>query len=125
MFDWHKLPSEQKLSFLNEASAKTGYPNQIIEKDFWVTVVLKAIFETPWAQALVFKGGTSLSKAWNLIERFSEDIDLAIDRQALGFPSSEMTKAQIQKLRKASATFMEREFMPALQQRVLDNDYYK
>jgi hypothetical protein len=121
MFEWHKLPIPQKLNFLNEASERTGYPNQIIEKDFWVTVALKAVFETAWAAALVFKGGTSLSKAWNLIERFSEDIDLAIDRQALGFTPGEMSKSQIKKLRVISAAFMEKEFMPALDQHLLQN----
>ncbi|HEY9260367.1 nucleotidyl transferase AbiEii/AbiGii toxin family protein [Chitinophaga sp.] len=85
MFEWQKLPEEQKRNILAEASAITGYPTNVIEKDWWVTVALKAVFATPWADNLVFKGGTSLSKAWNLIERFSEDIDLAIDRSALGF----------------------------------------
>ncbi len=71
MFAWHKLPTEPKENFLNQAADRTGYPAQIIEKDFWVTVALKAVFNTPWAAALVFKGGTSLSKGWGLIERFS------------------------------------------------------
>lgn len=120
MFAWHKLPQEQKENFLNEAAARTGYPAQIIEKDFWVTVALKAVFDTPWAAALVFKGGTSLSKAWGLVERFSEDIDLAIDRTALGFPAGEISKSQIKKLREASARFMEAEFLPQLQQQLLE-----
>ena len=119
MFDWHKLPQESKENFLAEASARSGYPIQIIEKDFWVTVALKAIFDTRWGTALVFKGGTSLSKAWNLIDRFSEDIDLAIDRTALGFSAGEISKSQIKKLRETSAKFMEAEFMPALRQQLL------
>jgi len=119
MFDWHKLGTPQKMNFLSQASAITGYPDQIIEKDFWVTVALKAIFDTPWSQYLVFKGGTSLSKAWNIIERFSEDIDLALDRQALGFAPGEISKSQIKKLREASAAFMEQQFMPDLEQRLL------
>jgi hypothetical protein len=121
MFDWHKLTQESKENFLAEASAKSGYPTQIIEKDFWVTVALKAIFDTPWVEALVFKGGTSLSKAWNLIDRFSEDIDLAIDRTALGFSAGDISKSQIKKLRETSARFMEAEFMPDLEQRLLEN----
>jgi predicted nucleotidyltransferase component of viral defense system len=71
MFSWHSLPDEQKVNILNEISTTTGYPTNIIEKDWWVTVALKAVFSTPWVNHLVFKGGTSLSKSWNLIERFS------------------------------------------------------
>jgi predicted nucleotidyltransferase component of viral defense system len=51
------------------------------------------------AKALTFKGGTSLSKAWNLIQRFSEDIDLALDREFLGF-TGELSKKDVKKLRK-------------------------
>lgn len=121
MFDWHKLDPSQKMSFLDQASAVTGYPNQIIEKDFWVTVALKAIFDTEWNQHLVFKGGTSLSKAWKIVERFSEDIDLALDRQALGFAPGELSNSQKKRLREASAAFMEQQFMPDLEQRLLQN----
>ena len=55
---------------------------QAVEKDFWVTVILQAVFSLPVAQHLIFKGGTSLSKAWGLISRFSEDIDLAVNPMA-------------------------------------------
>jgi predicted nucleotidyltransferase component of viral defense system len=64
-----------------------------------VTVALKATFQTPYAKSLLFKGGTSLSKSWNLIERFSEDIDLAIDRKLLGY-SGNPTISQIKKLKR-------------------------
>lgn len=77
-----------------------------IEKDYWVTLVLRAIFSQSYGGHLVFKGGTSLSKGWNLIQRFSEDIDLAIDREFLGF-SDELNKSQRTKLRKLSKKFIE------------------
>lgn len=51
------------------------------EKDWWVTAVLYALFQTNAAEYLLFKGGTSLSKGWNIIDRFSEDIDLALGRE--------------------------------------------
>lgn len=50
------------------------------EKDWWVTAVLYAVFHTSISEYLLFKGGTSLSKGWNIINRFSEDIDLALNR---------------------------------------------
>ncbi|MBN2439064.1 MAG: nucleotidyl transferase AbiEii/AbiGii toxin family protein [Deltaproteobacteria bacterium] len=59
---------------------------QIVEKDFWVCWTLQKLFALPeMGRLLIFKGGTSLSKAYRLIERFSEDIDLSIDRAGLGF----------------------------------------
>ena len=58
----------------------------IIEKDFWVCWTLRRVFEVMRFQPqLIFKGGTSLSKAYQLIERFSEDVDLSLSRQDLGF----------------------------------------
>lgn len=57
-----------------------------VEKDFWVCWTLRELFTLPGiGEHLTFKGGTSLSKGWRLIQRFSEDIDVVIDRQALGF----------------------------------------
>ena len=57
----------------------------IVEKDFWVTWTLARLFEEPsYRPALVFKGGTSLSKVFGVINRFSEDIDLSISPVLLG-----------------------------------------
>lgn len=79
---------------------------EVIEKDWWVTVVLRALFQLPYAEHLSFKGGTSLSKCWHLIDRFSEDIDIAIDREFLGF-SGTLSKTQISdKLRRAACSFV-------------------
>jgi len=66
---------------------------------------LNASFSLPYSKNIVFKGGTSLSKGWNLIERFSEDIDLAIDRKFFGF-DGEISKTQIKNLRKQSCEFI-------------------
>ncbi|MCF0187572.1 MAG: nucleotidyl transferase AbiEii/AbiGii toxin family protein, partial [Bacteroidaceae bacterium] len=82
-----------------------GIVENAVEKDYWVSMVLRSIFSLPYSYALVFKGGTSLSKGWNLIERFSEDIDLAIDRKFLGF-GEELNKSQRTKLRKESKKFI-------------------
>ena len=79
------LQTERMLAVLDQVSAQTNSTQQTIEKDWWVTQVLKAIFSLPYAEYLSFKGGTSLSKCWHLIERFSEDVDIAISRDFLGF----------------------------------------
>ena len=92
-------------------------PVQSIEKDLWVTQVLHALFSLPVSDKLIFKGGTSLSKAWGLIDRFSEDIDLAIDPVFLGKPEGDPTKKQIKKLRKASSLYVAEELAEMLRAR--------
>lgn len=70
----------------SETAARMGVQPIIIEKDFWVCWTLKRVFALKDVQAgLIFKGGTSLSKAYGAIHRFSEDIDLSLDRHDLGF----------------------------------------
>lgn len=93
------------MTILTNIAEEKGIVENAVEKDYWVSMVLRSIFSLPYADALVFKGGTSLSKGWNLIERFSEDIDLAIDRKFLGF-GEELNKSQRTKLRKESKKFI-------------------
>jgi hypothetical protein len=84
------LTADARARLCDEAQARIGLPAASIEKDFWVCWTLRELFLEPeWGQHLVFKGGTSLSKAWKLIERFSEDIDIVIDRTFLGFGGAE------------------------------------
>jgi predicted nucleotidyltransferase component of viral defense system len=81
-----RLSAQDRRDLFSEASAKLGIRPTIIEKDFWVCLVLKMLFvESPFKQSLVFKGGTSLSKVYGLINRFSEDIDLVLDWELIGF----------------------------------------
>lgn len=93
-------------ALLEQAKERFNLPTEAVEKDLWVTQVLQILFTLPVSKHLIFKGGTSLSKAWHLIDRFSEDIDLAIDPTFLGFPEGDLTKKQIKKLRKASSLFV-------------------
>ncbi len=109
MRNFIKLNKKDKLNIFNQTSERSGLPSSAVEKDWWVTLSLNIIFSLPYANQIVFKGGTSLSKAWNLIERFSEDIDLVIDRKHLGF-EGELSKTQVKKLRKASYSFIGTEF---------------
>ena len=69
-----------------ETAAQLGMSKAIIEKDFWVCWSLKQLFALPaFGEQMIFKGGTSLSKAYDVIHRFSEDVDLSLDRERLGF----------------------------------------
>lgn len=78
------LTTKGMLAVLDQVNAQTNSNQQTIEKDWWVTQVMRLLFSQPYAKHLSFKGGTSLSKAWNIIERFSEDIDIAVSREYLG-----------------------------------------
>jgi predicted nucleotidyltransferase component of viral defense system len=114
MSDFYKLPVEQKTTIIKQVVNKTGLYPQIVEKDLWVTTFLQLIFSLPFANKLVFKGGTSLSKVWNVIERFSEDIDLAIDRELFDL-EGDLTVRQIKKLRKQSSLFVKETICSELQ----------
>lgn len=63
---------------MSEASRSTGLPLAFVEKDYWVTEVLRAVAAPIQDGHVVFKGGTSLSKAYSLIKRFSEDVDVLV-----------------------------------------------
>ena len=79
---WHQqLTKEQRVETLNQLGLSTGYAPFAIEKDWWVCMVLRAVFQSKYKDQIIFKGGTSLSKAYQIIERFSEDVDLIIDRK--------------------------------------------
>lgn len=111
--DFLKLNPEDRQEIFNEIFRQKNISPIAIEKDWWVVQTLRQIFEMEMAESLVFKGGTSLSKGWGIIERFSEDIDLALDRRYLGF-TGEMGKHQVDKLRRASHQFIREQFFPAL-----------
>lgn len=82
-------PKHREALFRNTAN-KMGLTEAIIEKDFWVCWMLDYLFHRcRWKDNLAFKGGTSLSKAYGLIERFSEDIDLILDWRVLGYEKDE------------------------------------
>ena len=75
----HEAP-DTYLELIQATANQIGIPAVHVEKDYWVTRVLKRLHESDYSEAVVFKGGTSLSKAHRLIEHFSEDIDLALKR---------------------------------------------
>ena len=69
------IPDDEKRDIFRQTGNNLGIPPYAVEKDWWVTQALKLVFATSIGSSLVFKGGTSLSKAWKLIDRFSEDIN--------------------------------------------------
>lgn len=105
MKEWFDLSELDRKEVIVQTSISKGLPQAAIEKDWWVVAVLRALFETEYASHLVFKGGTSLSKAWGLIERFSEDIDVGMDKAFFGF-EGHLSREKVKKLRKASCKFV-------------------
>lgn len=121
--EWLKLSDRTKQNIFEETAKAVGLPNAAaVEKDWWVVRTLELVFKSSIAQHTVFKGGTSLSKAWGLIDRFSEDIDLALDRSFLGFdkPDQEMTGSQVSKLRRYTVKFISEVFFPEMQALFID-----
>lgn len=100
------LSIQDRRDILRRVQSETGKDPQIVEKDWWVVAVLRALFALPYASYISFKGGTSLSKCWNLIQRMSEDVDIAIDREFLGF-GGQLSRTQISdRLRRAACSFV-------------------
>lgn len=77
------LSKEDQGEVLEQARAKTGRPTHLLKKDVWIVWTLGALFKSPLAADLTFKGGTSLSKVYKIIDRFSEDVDLTYDIRKL------------------------------------------
>lgn len=89
MNEFLSLSDERRRLVFEQSAVRLNLAEIAIEKDFWVCMVLRTLFQlTGWGSSFTFKGGTSLSKGWKLIERFSEDIDIVIDRVALDYPDA-------------------------------------
>lgn len=116
MIGWLKnLNDNSRLLSINEASRISGISAKALEKDWWVTLTLKHVFNTPYAKYFAFKGGTSLSKGWQIINRFSEDIDISLSAEVLGIEYLEApSKTFVEQLRRAACTFTSNELLQAL-----------
>ena len=106
MNNFVKLSDKDKIDIFNTVATLKHISKEAVEKDWWVIAVLRSLFTLPYSDNISFKGGTSLSKCWNLIERFSEDVDIAINREYFGFLGETLTKREVnKKLRKALCSF--------------------
>jgi predicted nucleotidyltransferase component of viral defense system len=103
--DFYRIDKDEKKAIFQAIATEKGMSPFAVEKDWWVSRTLGIIFQMDIAKHLVFKGGTSLSKAWKLIHRFSEDIDLAIDKEIFLSPPNGWSRGAITKLRKMAGTY--------------------
>jgi hypothetical protein len=119
-----QLPESERRIYFEQTAARLGVSPQIVEKDFWVCWTLKQLFSLPdIGPNLIFKGGTSLSKVFKIIERFSEDIDVSIERGYLGFggdnepesgSSNKERRRRIEALKAACQRKIEGDLLPNL-----------
>ena len=123
MSRWIDNNLADRLYMVNRVSEKKNIDAESVEKDWWVTMVLKAVFSLDTAEYTFFKGGTSLSKGWNLINRFSEDIDIALYRdfflakRGLACGRCENNN-QIKMMRKASRDYVHGELKQKLERKL-------
>lgn len=117
--DFLKLPPDERRLYIEQAAIKRNVSPVIMEKDFWVCWLLNILFESEFANSLVFKGGTSLSKAFGAINRFSEDIDLSLSPTFLRLPEAGTTRNQADKwIKRAEAACevaVQNQIMPSLE----------
>lgn len=91
------LPEDERRLYIEQAAALRSLSPVMLEKDFWVCWLLGILFESEFAGSLVFKGGTSLSKVFGVIDRFSEDIDLSLSPAFLKLPEAGTSRNQANK----------------------------
>ncbi len=111
MNDFFELDDNRRRLVIDQTAVRIGLPEQAVEKDLWVTTMLQVVFSMPYADKILFKGGSSLAKIGHLISRMSEDIDLAFDRSLFGI-TGDIGSKQLKKLRKGSSTFVRDNFAP-------------
>ncbi len=121
LLEFLKLPPSERRLYFEQAGIQQNISPIVLEKDFWVCWLLGILFQTEFAQSLVFKGGTSLSKVYGVINRFSEDIDLSLAPSILELPQAGRTRTQADKWMKAAEAacgrIIETVVMPVLEER--------
>jgi predicted nucleotidyltransferase component of viral defense system len=124
MRKYFEMTPSQRRHLFDETAAQLNLPEVAVEKDFWVCWILKNLFMLPeFGHQLTFKGGTSLSKGWDLIDRFSEDVDIVIGRESLGFggenapelaPSKKQMRKRLDALKVVCQKCIKNELAPKL-----------
>lgn len=126
-----QFPESRRLAAFQQVEEVLGLQAASVEKDFWVCWTLRALFSLPCiGEHLTFKGGTSLSKGWKLIQRFSEDIDIAVDKEAIGFggdaapdkaPSKKQLKIRLENLKEACRAWVQGTLQAALASHITES----
>ncbi|MEX1040505.1 MAG: nucleotidyl transferase AbiEii/AbiGii toxin family protein [Pirellulaceae bacterium] len=129
MDDVARMSARDLGDLFGETARRKGIPTEIVEKDFWVCWILKRLFASSRCPyRFIFKGGTSLSKAYGAIDRFSEDVDLSMNREDLGYgqenplvaASGKQARKRIDALVLKCREAVRRSLVPALYQAIQD-----
>jgi hypothetical protein len=125
LLEFLALSPEERRPYFTKAAAHMNLPPNLIEKDFWVSFLLDLLFKLPSiGKSLTFKGGTSLSKVYGIIRRFSEDVDLTIEKSHFGFhghhlpesaPSSNQREKLLNELSAACKSYVQGELFAAIE----------
>jgi hypothetical protein len=114
-----EMPENERNLYIEQAALRRSLSPVILEKDFWVCWLLGIIFDSEFADSLVFKGGTSLSKVFGVIDRFSEDIDLSVSPDFLKLPEPGTSRNQanmwMTKAEAACGVAVRNQIMPVLE----------
>src|SRR6202451_2084468 len=114
-----ELPADERRLYIEQAATRRNVSPVVLEEDFWVCWLLGVLFQSEFAGSLVFKGGTSLSNVFGVIERFSEDIDLSLSPAFLKLPEAGTNRNQankwMTKAEAACAAAVQSQIAPALE----------
>lgn len=123
-----RLSLRERSDYIVAAATSLGISELVVEKDLWVVWMLEQLFAlSPELGPFTFKGGTSLSKGFNAIQRFSEDIDISIDRARLGYAddgyfynagSGKETRRRVEEIRGTVRAYTMDNILPALRTRI-------
>jgi len=129
MNEIYLLAKDERELFFRTAAELMKMPFEIIEKDYWVVWILEILFSIEKLKScLTFKGGTSLSKIYGVIDRFSEDIDISIEREFFGFsaphdpenaPSKKKQRVVLDNLSKACSNYVQAEMLDDLKKAIV------
>jgi predicted nucleotidyltransferase component of viral defense system len=121
VIEFLSLPESERRDLISQTSFQTGITEKAIEKDWWVTLVLKALYSLPMAEHFIFKGGTSLSKGWKIIKRFSEDVDIALEPKAFGMEyRRDPSRMYVKKLKREGCRFTNEVIKSALEEKMTE-----
>jgi hypothetical protein len=119
-----ELSADERRLYFEQAGLQRNVSPVLLEKDFWVCWLLGILFDSEFGESLVFKGGTSLSKVFGVIDRFSEDIDLSVSPELLGLPEAGMSRNQARKWMTAAeaacSVAVEKQIAPTLEEAVAE-----
>ncbi|MFH6999703.1 nucleotidyl transferase AbiEii/AbiGii toxin family protein [Flavobacterium sp. FlaQc-57] len=121
MKNWNQISKREKLEIFSKIAAEKGISTYTVEKDWWITEAVYLIFQTRLSTHLILKGGPAFNKAWNLIEKFSNDIDLSLDISFYGFKGA-ITSRELATIQKRLYNYISQQFYPSLEQKFKDKE---